>query len=130
MTTLNDLVDEVLLDLTSYGLYQPRLTSLTTSATDSDTTLNVASTTGFSSGLVEIDDELVFAQSADSTALTLSVVRGYRTTAAAHVDGATVTANPPWPRAMVKNAINDAIASSYPTLFKVATTDFTAKSVY
>ena len=125
MTTLNQIVDEVLLNLTSYGLIQPRVTTLSGDIDDNDTTIAVTSVANVPTGLVEIDDELLLVQSKDLTANTLSVIRGYRTTAAAHTSGALVTVSPPWPRQQVKNAINDAISSSYPSLYKVATSDLT-----
>lgn len=125
MTTLNQLVDEVLLNLTSYGLVQPQVTTLVGDIDDNDTTLTVTSASVVPTGLVEIDDELVLVTSKDNTANTLTVIRGYRGTAASHTSGALVTVSPPWPRQQVKNALNDAISSSYPQLFKVATTDLT-----
>lgn len=125
MTTLNQLVDEVLLNLTSYGLVQPQVTTLVGDIDDNDTTLTVTSASVVPTGLVEIDDELVLVTSKDNTANTLTVIRGYRSTAASHTSGALVTVSPPWPRQQVKNALNDAISSSYPQLFKVATTDLT-----
>ena len=127
MTTLNQIVDEVLLNLTSYGLIQPRVTTLSGDIDDNDTTIAVTSVANVPTGLVEIDDELLLVQSKDLTANTLSVIRGYRTTAAAHTSGALVTVSPPWPRQQVKNAINDAISSSYPSLYKVATSDLTVR---
>lgn len=125
MTTLSDLQDEILLDLQSYGLTQPQLTTLVTPIDTDDTTLTLASVAGMAVGLIEIDSELMFVQAISETLDQLTVIRGFRTPAAAHAAGALVTASPVWPRIQVTRAINDAITSSYPLLFKVATAPFT-----
>ena len=129
MSTLNTIVDEILLDLSSYGLSTPRLTSLALDIDADDTTVKVTSATNVPVGLIEIDSELMYVQSVDRDANTVTVIRGFRSTAATHTAGALVTVNPPWPRKQVANAVNDAITSSYPQLFKVATTALEAKSV-
>jgi hypothetical protein len=129
MSTLTQIVDEILLDLSSYGLSQPRLTSLAADITDSDTTITVTSATTVPVGLVEVGSELMFVQSVNQTLNQLTVIRGFRTTAAAHTAGDLMHVAPPWPRQQVINAVNDAITSSYPQLFKVATTPLVAKSI-
>lgn len=126
MSTLDQMADEVLLNLTSYGLLQPQLTTLTDDLDTTQTTVSVTSATSVPVGLIEVGDELMSVQSRDTTANTLTVVRGYYTTAAAHTSGDRLTVSPPWPRKQVKEAINDAITSSYPSLFKVATTELTS----
>jgi len=129
VTNLNQIADEVLLNLTSYGLSVPRITSLSTATSATGTALQVTSAANVPVGLVEIDSELMLVQAVDKDANTLTVIRGYRTTAASHAAGALITVSPPWPRQQVITAINDAITSAYPQLFKVTTTELTAKTV-
>jgi len=126
MTTLNAIVDEVLLDLESYGVVQPQMTTLSAALLAVGNQVQVASAAGIPVGLVEIDNELMYVQSTDTDANTLTVIRGYRTTAATHAVDSLVTVAPSFPRQQVVNAVNDAITSSYPQLFKVSTVDLTA----
>ncbi len=125
MTTLNELVDEILLDLSSYGLTQPQLTTLSADLDASSTSFQLADVSSLAVGLIEIDSELMFVQSFDDSTNTVTVIRGYRTTAATHTAGALVTISPVWPRIQVTRAINDAITSAYPKLFAVNTTALT-----
>ena len=84
---------------------------------------------GFSTGLVEIAEELVYVQDIDSTTgLFTGVLRGFRgTTAATHAAGVRVRNNPRFPIIAVKRAINDTITSLYPKISAVKTTEITVK---
>jgi hypothetical protein len=129
MTTFLQLQNEVLQTLHGYGLSQPRATHLTASVDASELVFAVTSAADADMGLAEIEGELVFIESVDRTANTITIApdgRGfYGTTAATHASGVRVTIAPSWPRNRVKQAINDVIASVYPTIFGVAQTQFT-----
>ena len=129
MTTFGDLVDEVLQTLNGYGLAQPRAAFLTAAVDATATTLLVDNASNFSQGVAEIGDEVVFVQSVDTAngVLTLSPDgRGYYgTTAAAHEVNARIESAATWPRHRIRNAINDVIVGTWPTLFGVASTSFT-----
>lgn len=130
MTTFAQLVDDVLLSMSGYSTQQDQATYLTASLSASATTASVADTSAVSRGLVEIDSELIWVDSVDSSALTLTIPpygRGFRsTTAAAHASGTRVVSAPLIPRDKAKRAVNEAIRSVYPDLFGVAATTLTA----
>lgn len=126
MSTLNQLTDQVLGEISSYVRNQDSLTFLKQACTSSDTTLTVDDTTSVNKGIVEIDDELIFVQKSVASSGTLQVLggatasigRGYRaTTATSHVLGSIVRNNPIFPRTQVKRAINDTIKGmNFPVL--------------
>ena len=83
-----------------------------------------------SKGIIEIDDELIWVNSFDTTNLALNISpgfgRGYGgTTPSPHAQNTMVTLTPTFPRVNVKKAINDTINSLYPKLFAVNSTTFT-----
>ena len=122
MTTFNDMVDEVLLNLAGYTMRQDRLTYLTSAMTStSGLSVGIASVDNVARGLVEIDEELLFVDSVNRPASSLVVApfgRGYQgTTAATHAQNAKVTIAPTFPRIAVKRAINDTIKAVYPQLW-------------
>lgn len=129
MTTLEDLVQEVTLQLLGYTTKTEQVTSLSRDATVDEDRLKVSDIDQVSRGLIEIGDELIRIESVDrasSIAVVLPNGRGYRgTTAAAYTSGETVTMAPLVPRFQIKRAINDTIGAVYPTLFGVADTTFT-----
>ena len=138
MTTFNDMVDEVLLNLAGYTMRQDRLTYLT-SAITSTTALSVpiASVDNVARGLIEIDEELLFVDSVNRPASTLTIApfgRGYQgTTPTTHALNAKVTIAPTFPRLSVKKAINDTVKAVYPQLWGIGSTTFTyspAQSTY
>ena len=126
MTTLNSLVDDVQLDLSGFTYRQDRVTYLLTAATTSDLVLNVASTENIGKSIIEIDDEMMWVDSYDRQANTVTIApfgRGYNgTTATAHAANAKVTITPTYPRAAVKRAINDTLNAVYPKVFSVGST--------
>lgn len=137
MATLRQLVDEVLTNLMSYGLSQPRVTTLASDALIDDTVLNLTGIAGIGPGLAELGDERLIVNLVNNGATpvsgagsgTVTVLRGYLTDASAHSMGEIFTANPVWPRVSIANAINDAITNAYPTLFGVHDTTFDASVV-
>lgn len=135
MTTLNNMIDEVLINLAGYTFQQDRATHLaaavttTTSSSTSPTVLQLGSTDSVGKGILEIDEELMWIDSFDRVANTATVSpygRGYLgTTAATHAVDAKVTISPTFPRFTIKRAINDTIRSLGSNIFAVKTTTFT-----
>jgi hypothetical protein len=129
VTTFKGLQDEVLMALHGYGLSQPRTTFLVSGISDTDLSATVRDTSDIDMGLAEIDGELVFIETVDRAAGTITFSpdgRGhYGTTAAAHAANARLTFAPTWPRQRIKQAINDVILGVWPTLFGVAQVQFT-----
>ena len=126
MTTLNNLVDDVQLDLSGFTYRQDRVTYLVSAATTSDLILNVASTDNIGKGIIEIDDEMMWVDSYDRQANTITIApfgRGYNgSTAAAHSSNSKVTITPTYPRYAVKRAINDTVNAVYPKVFATGST--------
>ena len=129
MTTFNEMVEEVLINLEGFTLRQDRTTYLTAAIDNNDLTLALASGDNIGKGLLEIDDELIHIDSvdrSDRSAVISPFGRGYRgTTAAAHSVNTKVTFAPSLPRLSVKRAINDTIRAIYPNVYGVASTTFT-----
>lgn len=129
MSTFNELTDSTLLYLYGFTTLQDQATYLSASVNASATTIPVADATAVARGVMEIDDELLWVDSVDTTALTATIPpygRGYRgSTAAGHASGTRVVSSPLFPRHLVKRAINEAIRSVFPDLFGIGETTFT-----
>ena len=130
MATLNDMVEEILLNLEGYSGDQAVIGTLAADITSSASTATLlggpfADGLGFSTGLVEIGEELVYAQQFNRTTGVYSgMLRGWRgSTAVAHVTGEIVRTNPTYPRLAIRKAINDTITNV--PLFAVKTVDIT-----
>lgn len=130
MATFNDLISEVTIKLSGYGLRNDATTYVTnaTGFNSSALTFNVATTETLAKGIIEIDDELILVDAVNPTTGALTIApygRGYfGTTAAAHSQGAKVTISPVFTRQDIKTALNDTILSVYPQLFGVASNEF------
>jgi hypothetical protein len=134
-TTLDNLIDEVLINLAGYTYQQDRATYLktavtgTTSSSTSPTVLSVGSSDNLGKGMIEIDEELMWVDTFDrvsNTAIVAPYGRGYLgTTAVTHAADAKVTISPTFPRSVIKRAINDTINASSASLMAVKTTTFT-----
>ena len=126
MTQLIDIINDVQLDLSGFTYRQDRATYLTTAATSGDLILYVASTENIGKGIIEIDDEMMWVDSYDRQANTLTIApfgRGYNsTTAAAHSVNTKVIITPTYPRVAIKRAINDTVQAVYPKVFAVGST--------
>ena len=129
MSTFSQLADQMLMQLYGYTTLQDQATYLTGTLSATGLTATVDDTTAISRGIVEIGDEIIWVDTLDSSAGTLTIPpygRGFRgTTASAHSIGDRVVSSPMFPRQMVKDAINDAIKSVYPELSAVGSTTFT-----
>ena len=134
-TTLENMIDEVLINLAGYTFQQDRSTYLktavttTTSSSASPLILSLGSTESVGKGIVEIDEELMWVDSYDRISNTATIApygRGYLgSTAATHDADKKVTISPTFPRYSVKRAINDTIRSLGSAIFSVKTTTFT-----
>lgn len=128
MSTYADLISETHLVLSGYTQRQDQATYLTSSMASGDLTFVVQSGNVLTRGMVEIEDELIWVDSFDSSTNTATIApygRGFRgTTAAAHASGVRVTIAPLFPRSAIERNINSAIDAIYPDLFGTATTTF------
>lgn len=131
MATLSNMIDEVTLKLAGFTLRQDRQTHLVEPITSSSTEIQVANATNISTGIIEIDDELIYVDSYDRTAKKLNVPpygRGYSgSSASSHSAGKRVTIAPTFPRTSIKQAINDTVNSVFPSLYSVSSTVFKYK---
>lgn len=130
MSTLNEMIDEVRQSLSGYTLKQERINYLNAALTSSATTFTVGDTSNFAKGVIEIDDELLYAVSFNTANNTVNLApgfgRGYDgTVAAAHAQYSKVIFAPTFPRIAVKRAINDTIGSVFPNLFATTYQTFT-----
>jgi hypothetical protein len=127
MTTLNNLIDDVQMDLSGFTYRQDRATYLLTDVTTSALTINVASTDNIGKGIIEIDEEMMWVDSYDRQANTITIApfgRGYNgTVAAVHAANTKVTITPTYPRYAIKRAINDTVTAVYPKVFAVGSTE-------
>lgn len=122
-TSFDQLVSRVKQQLLGYTRDQASITYLVADMTSNALTFNVdpSTVTNISRGLVEIDDELLLVQKFDQSSGTVTVIppgRGAEGTAAgAHLTNTMVTDDPMFPRARIKEAINDTINGTYPDLW-------------
>lgn len=130
--TFAQMVDEVRSNLAGYTLRQDRITNLANvgGITATDLAIKIGSADNLAKGIIEIDDELMWINSFDTTNLQLNAIAGFGrgyggTTPAPHAQNSQVTLTPTFPRVNVKKAINDTINSFYPKLFGVSSTTFT-----
>jgi len=137
MATFGSMTDEVVRKLAGFTLRQDRQTHLTAAASATATSITVASAQNISSGIIQIDDELIYVDSYDRNSGVLSIPpygRGYNgTSAATHQNGARVIVSPTFPSVDVKDAINETIQAVFPDLYTTGTHTFsfsTAKSTY
>jgi hypothetical protein len=134
MTTLGNMIDEVLINLAGYTLQQDKATHLTSDVSTTISTIAAPTilslgSTELGKGTIEIDEELIWIDSFDRIANTATVSpfgRGYLgTTAATHTAGTKVTISPTFPRYVIKRAINDTIRALGANIFAVKQTSFT-----
>ncbi|MET9385299.1 hypothetical protein ABZY09_30565 [Streptomyces sp. NPDC002928] len=136
MTTFDQLTRRVRQQLLGYAMNQESVSALTAAMTAGDVTFQADGETigNLSRGLVEIDDELILVKKWDQGSGTVTVMgnssgRGYEgTTAAAHAQNALITSNPAFPKARIKEAINDTIRGLYPDLVVFGSTEITKQA--
>lgn len=137
MATFGSMTDEVVRKLAGFTLRQDRQTHLTATASATATSITIASAQNISTGIIQIDDELIYVDSYDRNSGVLSIPpygRGYNgTSAATHQNGARVIISPTFPSVDVKDAINETIQAVFPDLYTTGTHTFSfspAKSTY
>lgn len=135
MTTLGEMIDEVLINLSGYTYQQDRSTYLTapittlTSPSTSPTILSLGSTENVGKGIIEVGEELMWVSSFDRIANTATIApygRGYLgTTASTAALDTKVTISPIFPRYVIKKAINDTVLAVGTQLMTIGQTTFT-----
>ena len=137
MATFGSMTDEVVRKLAGFTLRQDRQTHLTSAVNATATTISVASANNVSTGIIQIDDELIYVDSYDRSSGTLNIPpygRGYNgTSPATHQLGARVVISPTFPSVDVKGAINETLLATFPDLYTTGVHTFTyspAKSTY
>lgn len=129
MSTLGELIERTRHQLSGLDAEKDAVSALGSPLGVSGTTLSLESADGLSTGLAEVDLELLRVKAVspqDSTATLWSFGRGYRgTAAAAHAAGAEVRFNPSWPASSVAREINGTIGEMYPLLYAVASHETT-----
>jgi len=127
-TTLGNLIDDIQLDIQGFTYRQDRATYLTAACTSGDLVLSVGSTDNIGKGIIEIDSEMMWVDSYDRQANTITIApfgRGYNsTTATSHAINTKVIITPTYPRVAVARALNDTLNAVYPKVFATASTDF------
>ena len=123
MPTLDNLVDQTLGMFTAFTGATDQVCYLLTDMTADDLSTRLSDPGHVGRGLYEIDNELIYAASGDTTngALTIAPFgRGQQSSVpAAHTAGTKVTRAPRVPRARAIQMLNQAIAGLYPDLFVV-----------
>jgi hypothetical protein len=137
MATFGSMTDEVVRKLAGFTLRQDRQTHLTAAVNATAVSITVASANNISTGIIQIDDELIYVDSYDRTSGVLSIPpygRGYNgTSPASHAVGARVIISPTFPSVDVKDAINETLLATFPDLYTTGTHTFSfspAKSTY
>jgi hypothetical protein len=121
MTLMSQIVDAVIADVTGYTATIDTSTYTTGSLTNTTLTIPVNDASAFSRGIIEIENELIWVDSVDRVAKTLTVastaMRGIRgTTAASHASGVRVIMSPSVPRIQAISAVEQTLRSA-PGLF-------------
>ena len=121
------LIEETLSHLLGFTLDQQQMTWLTTAIDADDLNLSVADPARVSTGVIEVGEELIYIASADVSGVVAAPFgRGYmNTTAAGWAVNTRITTGPRFPRARIREAINDVINGVYPRLFAVDETELT-----
>jgi hypothetical protein len=137
MATFGQMTDEVSRKLAGFTLRQDRQTHVIAGVNSTATTITVASAQNISTGIIQINDELIYVDSYDRSSGTLNIPpygRGYNGTfASTHAAGSRVIISPTFPSIDIKGAINETIEATFPDLYTTGTHTFsysTAKSTY
>lgn len=129
VAAFKELVDDIHTLLSGFGLYQPRTAWLGAAVTATDKVWTVDASSSLSSGVAEIEDEIVYVRLADTATGVLTVApdgRGWdSTTAATHAAGVRLTIEPTFPRGKIKRAINATIGRTFPHIWAVKRATFT-----
>jgi hypothetical protein len=137
MTTFDGVLARIRQQAMGYAKDQSAVSELAANmaATDTTFTADAGTVTALSRGLAQIDDELILVKSYDRTSGVVQVMGGLNgrgaegTVAASHSIHALITADPRFPQARMREAVNDVLQSLYPSLCVFATTEITNISV-
>lgn len=132
MTTFGDLVAQVKQELIGYSKDQATITYLTQPMTSTATTfvVDLETVKSVTRGLVEIGDELLLVKKFDSSSGVATVFanlngRGVAgSTATSHAADDIVTSDPRYPTIRIKEAINDTVRATYPSLWVFGSHEF------
>lgn len=130
MTTFDGLLARIRQQVSGYTKDQAAYAELAADMGPGDVTFTVTSDTeqSISRGLVEIDDELLLVKRYDASSGVVSVLAGLNgrgaegTIPAAHAANSLITTSPKYPRARMREAVNDVLSSLYPQLVVFDTT--------
>lgn len=130
MTTFDGLLARIRQQVSGYTKDQAAYAELAADMASGDVTFTVTSDTeqSISRGLVEIDDELLLVKRYDASSGVVSVLAGLNgrgaegTIPAAHAANSLITTSPKYPRARMREAVNDVLSSLYPQLVVFDTT--------
>lgn len=133
-TTFDDVIARVKQQLLGYTKDQASITYLVATMAAADATFQVdpETVTNISRGLIEIDDELILVKKFDRSSGIVTVFGGASatgrgqegTTPSAHAIDTLITDDPQYPRARIKEAINDTISGIYPDVFTFGEHEF------
>lgn len=125
--TFGSLVDETITSLQGWGVNTDQMATLNQPIDADDLVLQVSEANIVSRGIIEIDEEVIWVQTAQNGQLSVPVWgRGWKgTTAAAHAAGAAVYVSPTYPRAIVSREINNSIRALYPMVYGIGTHEIT-----
>lgn len=123
--TFDTIAQRVKQQLLGYTRDQASISFLTNSMTATDVTFTVdpETVTNLSTGVAEIDDEMLLIKKYDRSTGLVTVMAGLNgrgaegTTAASHSMGEIVTADPRYPLQRIREAINDTINGIYPDIW-------------
>jgi hypothetical protein len=122
-TSFDQLVSRVKQQLLGYTRDQASISYLTANLNATDTTfsVDVDTVTNISRGLIEIGDELMLVKKFDRASGVVTLLPSGRgaegTTATTHSTNDLITDDPMYPRARIKEAINDTIQATFPDLW-------------
>ena len=133
MTTFDGLLSRIRQQTQGFTKDQASLAELSApmAATDTSFSVDPATVTSLSRGLAEVDDELIYVKNYDRTSGVVQVMGGLNgrgaegTVAASHAQHALITADPKYPRARMREAVNDVLQALYPDLVVFETTEIT-----
>lgn len=122
MTTVADLIVET--QRLVHGTQRTEINVLAAAVNSSTTTITIEDAAGgiTERSVISIDDELMYVRAVSGTSLT--VIRGYRSTAAAHDDGKLIEVNPRFPQVMIRRALIDDIHSWPDSVYREQTQEY------
>lgn len=123
--TAGSMIDETLGLLESWSLNEQQSATLAAPITSGDVTGTITGArgiaTGMTAGVIEIDRELIYADTVSDTGFTVPPWgRGYKsTTAASHAANARIVSQPTFPRQKIFDYLNQSISRVFPELYAV-----------